>query len=632
LHVPAELATGTSPDAPRPCCSLRNAPHRGDDHPGPAIRDSACADRPTGAINVTRPKAHASASPVRTQLTKAPTGINGLDEITLGGLPSGRTTLICGSAGCGKTLLAMEFIIRGATQFNEPGVFVAFEETAAELTENVASLGFNLEGLIADHQIVVDAVVIERSDTEETGEYDLEGLFIRLGQAIASIGAKRVVLDSIEALFAGLPNLVVLRAELHRLFHWLKDQGVTSIVTGERGAGTLTRQGMEEYVSDCVIVLDQQATNQGSSRLLRIIKYRGSLHGTNVYPFLIDEDGISVLPITSLGLQHLASAERISSGVARLDTMLGGKGYYRGSSVLVTGMAGTGKSSLAATFVDATCRRGERALYFSFEESADQLIRNTRSIGIDLEPWVAKGLLLIHPARPTLSSLELHLITMRKAIGAFEPRAVVIDPLNSFVGDHNETEVKALLLRLVDFLKTGQITAFMTSLTAGGHSSEQTEVDISSMIDTWLLLRAIEANGERNRGMYILKSRGMNHSNQIREFVLSDHGVELRDVYVGASGVLAGSARIAQEAQEQAAQLAGQQDIELRQLGLERKRKALEVQIASLRGEFEAHETEALRAIGQAQTQTAKLAQGRVAMGMSRKVDATVNKPRRGLK
>jgi circadian clock protein KaiC len=581
---------------------------------------------------MTRRKTHAPAPPMRTQLAKTPTGIKGLDEITFGGLPAGRTTLICGSAGCGKTLLAMEFIVRGATEFNEPGVFLAFEESAAELAENVASLGFDLKRLIGRRQVVVDAVRIERIDTEETGEYDLEGLFIRLGQAIESIGAKRVVLDTIESLFAGLPNLVVLRAELHRLFHWLKDKGVTAVVTGERGDGTLTRQGLEEYVSDCVIVLDQQATNQGSSRLLRIIKYRGSLHGTNVYPFLIDDDGISVLPITSLGLQHPACTERISSGVARLDTMLGGEGYYRGSSVLVTGIAGTGKSSLAATFVDATCRRGERALYFSFEESADQLIRNTRSIGIDLEPWVTKGLLHIQSARPTLSSLELHLITMRKAIGAFEPQAVVIDPLNSFVGDHNEGEVKALLLRLVDFLKTRQITAFMTSLTAGGHSAENTEVDISSLIDTWLLLREIEANGERNRGMYIMKSRGMNHSNQIREFVLSDHGVELRDVYVGASGVLAGSARRAQEAQEQAAQLAHQQDIEFRQLGLERTRKALEAQIASLRGEFEAQETETLRLIGQAQTQTARLAQGRVDMGLSRKADAPANKPRRGSK
>jgi circadian clock protein KaiC len=581
---------------------------------------------------MTRRKAHAPASPVRTPLTKPPTGIEGLDEITCGGLPTGRTTLIYGSAGCGKTLLAMEFIVRGAMQFNEPGVFVAFEESATELAENGDSLGFDLNGLIARQQVVVDAVRIDRSDIEDAGEYDLEGLFIRLGQAIESIGAKRVVLDTIESLFAGLPNPLLLRTELHRLFLWLKDQGVTTIVTGERGDGALTRQGLEEYVSDCVIELDQRATNQGSSRLLRIIKYRGSWHGTNVYPFLIADDGISVLPITSVGLQHLVSTERISSGVARLDTMLGGQGYYRGSSVLVTGTPGTGKSSLASTFVDATCRRGERALYFSFEESADQLRRNARSIGIDLAPWMTKGLLLIQSTRPTLSSLELHLITMRKAITTFEPHAVVIDPLNSFVGDQNEAEVKQLLVRLVDFLKTRQITAFMTSLTAGGHSSEQTDVDISSLIDTWLLLREIEANGERNRALYIMKSRGMNHSNQIREFVLSDHGVELRDVYVGSSGGLAGSARIAQEAQEQAAQLLRQQDIEVRQLGLERKRKALQVQIASLRGEFEADEAETLRLVGQATTQTAQLAQGRVDIGRSRKVDATPTKARRGLK
>lgn len=577
-----------------------------------------------------RRKAPAHASPGKKQLTKVPTGIEGLDEITLGGLPFGRTTLICGGAGCGKTLLAMEFIARGATQFNEPGVFVAFEESATELAENVASLGFDLKRLIARKQVVVDAVRIDRTDIEETGEYDLEGLFIRLGQAIDSIGAKRVVLDTIESLFAGLPNQAILRAELHRLFVWLKHKGVTTIVTGERSGNALTRQGLEEYVSDCVIALDQEATSQGSSRLLRIIKYRGSLHGTNVYPFLIDDDGIAVLPITSLGLQHPVSNERISSGVERLDTMLGGKGYFRGSSVLVTGIAGSGKSSLASTLVDATCRRGERALYFSFEESKDQLIRNARSIGIDLGKWVTKGLLVIQSVRPTLSSLELHLISMRKAVIAFQPHAVVVDPLNSFVGDRNKAEVRGLLVRLVDFLKTQQITAFMTSLTNGGHSPEQTEVDISSLIDTWLLLREIEGNGERNRVLYIVKSRGMDHSNQVREFVLSDHGVELRDVYVGPSGVLAGSARIAQEAQEQATRLSQQQDIEFRQLGLERRRKALEAQIASLRGEFEAQETETVRLIGQAQTQTARLAQGRVVMGRSRKGDATPNKATRG--
>lgn len=581
---------------------------------------------------MSRGKAHKDALPVRTQLTKARTGIEGLDEITLGGLPAGRTTLICGGAGCGKTLLAMEFIVRGATQFDEPGVFVAFEESATELAANVASLGFDLRRLIARKQVVVDAVRIDRTDLEETGEYDLEGLFVRLGHAIDSIGAKRVVLDTIESLFAGLPDAGILRAELQRLFRWLKDKGVTTIVTGERGDGALTRKGLEEYVSDCVIVLDQQATSQESSRLLRIVKYRGSLHGTNVYPFSIDDDGIEVLPITSLGLQHPASTERISSGVPRLDTMLGGKGYYRGSSVLVTGMAGTGKSNLASTFVDATCRRGERALYFSFEESAHQLIRNARSIGLDLEQWVKKGLLLIQPARPTLSSLEQHLLTMRKAISGFAPHAVVIDPLNSFVGDQNEAGVKGLLTRLVDFLKTRQITAFMTNLTAGGQSAEHTDVDISSLIDTWLLLRALEANGERNRAMYIMKSRGMNHSNQIREFVLSDDGVELRDVYVGPSGVLAGSARIAQEAQEQAVLLSHQQDIEFNQLGLERKRKALEAEIASLRGECEAQETETLRLIAQKQTERVRLAQGRVDMGRSRQVDATANKARRGSK
>jgi len=562
----------------------------------------------------------------RTQLPKSPTGIQGLDEITGGGLPKGRPTLVCGGAGCGKTLLAMEFLVRGARQFNEPGVFMAFEETAQDLTQNGASLGFDLKDLIARKKIVVDFVYIERSEIEETGEYDLEGLFIRLGQAIDSIGAKRVVLDTIDSLFAGLPNPLILRAELRRLFRWLKDKGVTAIITSERGEGTLTRQGLEEYVSDCVILLDQRASDLISSRLLRIIKYRGSTHGRNEYPFLIDENGISVLPITSLGLQQAASTQRIPTGIERLDAMLGGAGYYRGSSVLISGTAGTGKSSFAAHFAQAACRRGERALYFTFEESPSQIMRNMRSIGIDLSPWVQKGLLQFEAHRPTFAGLEMHLTTMRKAVTAFKPQVVIVDPLNSFIIGGNETQVKSMLMRLVDFLKMNQITSLYTSLTSDSGALEQTDVAISSVIDTWVLLRAIEIGGERNRGLYILKSRGMAHSNQIREFLLTDHGVELRDVYVGPGSVPSGSARLTQEAKEQAAQAARKQEVERGQLELERKRKALEAQIAAMRVEFEAQETETLKIIAQEQTREAHLTQERVDMGQSRKADRKANR------
>jgi circadian clock protein KaiC len=568
----------------------------------------------------------------RRQLPKAPTGIQGLDEITGGGLPKGRPTLVCGSAGCGKTLFAMEFLVRGATQFNEPGVFMAFEETAQDLTQNVASLGFDLKDLIARKKMVLDFVYIERSEIEETGEYDLEGLFIRLGHAIDSIGAKRVVLDTIESLFSGLPNPLILRAELRRLFRWLKTKGVTAIITGERGEGTLTRQGLEEYVSDCVIVLDHRANEQISSRRLRVVKYRGSTHGTNEYPFLIDENGISVLPVTSLGLQQIASTGRIPSGIPRLDAMLGGAGYYRGSSILISGTAGTGKSSLAAHFAAAACRRGERALYFAFEESPSQIIRNMRSIGIDLQVWVKKGLLQFQANRPTFAGLEMHLTMMHKAINAFKPQVVIVDPLNSFVIGGNETEVKAMLMRLVDFLKMNRITGLFTNLTSGGSALEQTDIAISSLIDTWLLLRDIEIGGERNRGLYILKSRGMAHSNQIREFLLTDHGVELRDVYVGPSGVLTGSARLAQEAQEQAAQTMHEQEVERRKLELERKRRVIEAQIAAMRTEFEAQEAETLNIIEQEHAREVHLTQERVDMALSRKADAKPNQHRKGSK
>lgn len=579
------------------------------------------ATRPSTRIQETRP-----------HLPKSPTGIVGLDEITDGGLPTGRPTLVCGGAGCGKTLLAMEFLVRGATQFNEPGVFMAFEETAQDLTQNVASLGFDLNDLVARKKIVLDFVYIERSEIEESGEYDLEGLFIRLGSAIDAIGAKRVVLDTVESLFAGLPNQAILRAELRRLFRWLKDKGVTAIITGERGDGTLTRQGLEEYVSDCVIVLDHRVSEQTSSRRLRVVKYRGSTHGTNEYPFLINEDGISVLPVTSLVLQHIASTERVATGIPRLDAMLGGKGYYRGSSVLVSGTAGTGKSSIAAHFADAACRRGERVIYFSFEESPSQTLRNMRSIGIDLQPWVKKGLLQFQANRPSSAGLETHLAMKHKVIDDFKPQVVILDPLNSFVVGENEIGVQSMFMRLMDYLKTNQITGLFTNLTSGGSVVEQTDIGISSLIDTWVLLRAIDNGDERNRGLSILKSRGMAHSNQIREFLLTDHGVELRDVYVGAGGVLTGSARLTQEAQDQAQQMLRKQEIERQQLELETKHQALEAQIAALRAEFEVRKTQSLRITGQEQAQGAQLAQGRLDMGRSRDEDAAAKQPKRGSK
>jgi len=554
-------------------------------------------------------------------LAKSPTGIQGLDEVTEGGLPTGRPTLVCGSAGCGKTLLAIEFLVRGAVEQNEPGVFVAFEETEEELTKNVASLGFDLNDLVARKKILLDHVHLERNEILEAGEYDLEGLFIRLGYAIDSIGAQRVVLDTIESLFAGLSNHSLLRSELRRLFRWLKDKGVTAIITGERGEGTLTRQGLEEYVSDCVILLDHRLAEQISTRRLRIIKYRGSTHGTNEYPFLIDENGISVMPVTSLGLDHPASMERISTGIPRLDAMLGGKGYYRGSSVLVSGTAGTGKTSVAAHFAEAACRRKERCLFFCFEESRSQILRNMRSIGMDLEPHVQNGLLEFVTARPTLHGLETHLALIQRAIREFKPGIVVMDPITNFLAVGTPSESKAMLMRLVDFLKSGRITALVTSLTESSHSLEQSEVGLSSLIDTWLLLRDLESNGERNRGLYIIKARGLAHSNQIREFVLTDHGAELVDVYLGPEGILTGSARVAQEAQDRRTQSERQQEIERKRLDLKRKRETMQAQIAVLQAELEAEEAYMQKLIAQEETRETGLLQDRAEMARSRKAD-----------
>ena len=565
-------------------------------------------------------------------LDKCPTGIEGLDLITAGGLPRGRPTLVCGTAGCGKTLLGIEFLVRGATAYNEPGVFVSFEERAEDLASNVASLGFDLHKLQAQRKLAVDFVKVERSEVEETGEYDLEALFIRLGYAIDSVGAKRVVLDTIESLFGGLQNQGILRAELRRLFGWLKDRGVTAVITGERGEATLTRQGLEEYVSDCVILLDHRVVGQITTRRLRIVKYRGSSHGTNEYPFLIAEDGISLLPITALNLDYQVSSERVSTGVPGLDDMLGGKGVYRGSSVLVTGPAGIGKTSLAASFAAAACRRGERCVYFAFEESRDQLLRDLRSIGLDLAPYVQRGLLHFELARPTFFGLEMHLGRMHRRIDQLRPTTVVVDPITSLLSAGAAADVHPMLFRLIDFLKQRGLTAFLTALTSGGAAAEATDLGVSSIVDTWLLLRDIELSGERNRGLFVLKSRGMAHSNQIREFRFTDQGIALADAYLGPSGVLTGSARLAQEALEQSAAGARRQEIERKQRALQRRSAVLEARIAALRAEFETETAEMLSDIREAQSYEGQVLEDRGRMAQSRQAAPGSNAKRQPAK
>jgi circadian clock protein KaiC len=527
-------------------------------------------------------------------IVKVPTGIVGFDQITGGGLPAGRATLICGGAGCGKTLFALEFLIRGAVSHDQPGVFVAFEETTDELIGNAASLGFDLAGLIDDKKVAIDFIKIDRSEIEETGEYDLEGLFVRLGHAIDSVGAKRIVLDTVEALFGGFTNEALLRSELRRLFRWIKDRGLTVVITAEQGKGTLTRYGLEEYVSDCVINLDNRVADQVSTRRLRVVKYRGSAHGSNEYPFLIDEQGISVLPVTGLGLDYPVVEDRVPTGVPALDDMLEGGGYFRASSVLVSGTAGTGKSSLAAHFVDASCRRKERTLYFAMEESAAQVVRNMRSIGIDLEVWQNKRLLQIHAARPTVFGLEMHLVTMHKAIERFSPRAVVIDPISSLMAAGNAFEVKSMLVRLFDYLKMKGITCLVTSLTSGP-GLDETDIGISSLIDTWFQLRDIEINAERTRGLYLVKSRGMGHSNQVREFLITAKGVDLVPVAVGPQGVLTGSARVNHEAEQRIQDVVLRQEMARRQRNLQRRKARIDAEIEALRSEYaaEAEETAA---------------------------------------
>jgi circadian clock protein KaiC len=551
------------------------------------------------------------------QLPKARTGIAGFDEITKGGVPQGRPTIVCGGPGCGKTMFAVEFLVRGATEFGEPGVLMTFEETAAEMNKNVKSLGFDLDDLAARKKLVMDYVRIEPAEIQETGAYDLEGLFIRLQYAVDKIGAKRVVLDTLEAVFSGFSNQGLLRAEIRRLFRWLKDRGLTTMVTAERGDGALTRYGLEEYVSDCVIFLDHRVNEQVSTRRMRVIKYRGSSHGADEYPFLIDEQGFSVLPSTSMGLDHAVSSQRISSGVKELDDMLEGKGYFRGSSILVSGTAGSGKSSLGAHLAEQTCKEGKRCLHIAFEESPAQTMRNMRSIGINLAPYVKKGVLRLEAWRPTQSGLEMHLLRIHKLVERYKPGVVIVDPVSNLIAG-NTTEVHAMLMRLMDFLKTKNITVFFTVLTQGGQALERTEVQISSLSDTWLLVRDLEQNGERNRCLYVLKSRGMANSNQVREFVMTKNGIRLLPVYVGGGTMLTGSARLSQEAREKAEETLRFHEMKEKNKALEAKRRALEAKIAVMRAEFAEEEERLAQGIKREEERERILARDLAAMASLR--------------
>ncbi|MGZ5984044.1 MAG: circadian clock protein KaiC [Caulobacteraceae bacterium] len=549
-------------------------------------------------------------------LAKAPTGVTGLDDITLGGLPQGRPTLLCGSAGCGKTLMAMTFLVNGATRFDEPGVFMSFEERSEDLAANVASLGYDVAALIADKKLVIDHVRIEPSEIEVSGEFDFEPLFVRLGYAIDQIGAKRVVLDTVEALFSGFKDQAVLRAELRRLFGWLKDRQVTAVITGERGEGQMTRYGIEEYVSDCVILLDNRVHDQVTTRRLRIVKYRGSSHGTNEYPFLIDDRGVSVMPITSAGLRHRISSDIVPTGVADLDAMFGRGGFYRGSSVLLSGLAGTGKSTFSAWFAHSVCSLGERCLYFAFEESPDQIVRNMRSAGIDLQKHVDSGLLMFESARPTLYGLEMHLTRMHRDIEQFAPSAVVVDPISAFRGV--QSEIHATLLRLADTCKDRGITAFFTSLSLASDHANEADRGVSSLMDTWISLTDVESSGERNRVLFVLKARGMSHSNQMREYLLTGDGIRLIDPYVGPEGVLTGAARQAQAARERDQALARAQATDRRYRELDRRRAAIERQIAELRAGIDAEQSEEAMLASQEAMREQNIVADRAAMASKR--------------
>jgi circadian clock protein KaiC len=555
---------------------------------------------------------------VRSQLPKSPTGIVGFDEITDGGLPTGRPTLVCGPPGAGKSLFALQFLVNGINRYAEHGVFLTFEESRDDVVANVGSLGFDLEALERDGRLVVDALTMEPRAVE-IGEFDLEALIVRLAWAVEQVQAGRVVIDNVEALFAAFDSPSLIRTELRRLFRWLKDHRLTTVITAERGDGTLTRHGIEEYLSDCVMVLDDRVVQDVATRRLRVLKYRGSTHGRNEYPFLIGVDGLEVLPITSLGLGQRVSSERVSTGVAGLDEMLGGRGVFRGSSVLVSGTSGTGKTTIAASVADAACRRGETVLFFGFEESQAEIERNMASVGLDLTRWQEHGLLYFHCERPTTFGLEDHLATMQRLIQTLAPKLVVIDPVSSLARGATPFDVSALLMRQIYYLKSAGITAVMTMLDE--HSGVEHPIQsISSLVDTWVQVVMLEALGERNRGLYVLKSRGMSHSNQIREFLLSDSGVSIVPVVIGPDGVLTGSARVAAESAERATAQGLSREAEELARALERRRDSVESHVAALRADFGAEESLTQRLIETSQRAREAVRLDRLEQGRQRSV------------
>lgn len=565
-------------------------------------------------------KLHDSGDRTRVELPKSATGITGFDEITLGGVPTGRPTLVSGPPGAGKSLFGLQFLIHGATRCDEPGLYLGFEGSRADLAADVGALGIDLDALEQGGGLLIDAQTMER-EAVQTGEFDLEALMVRAAYGVKKIGAKRVVLDSLESLFAAFSSTPeVVRSEVLRLFRWLKDQGLTAVITGERGEDALIRHGMEEFLSDCVVLLDHRVVDEVATRRLRIVKYRGSTHGRNEYPFLIGPDGLEVLPITSLGLNQQVSNDRISTGVDGLDEMLGGAGVFRASSILISGTSGTGKTTIASSFADAACRRGETVLFFGFEESQPEILRNMASVSLDLNHWIEQGLLHFHCERPTTLGLEDHLATMQRLIRKFTPTMVVIDPVSSLSRSSGAPDVSSMLMRQIYYLKSAGITAVMTALNQGGTELEHTEMSISSLVDTWLLAITLGGNGERNRGMYVLKSRGMAHSNQIREFLIDDNGVSLIPVYIGPNGVLTGSARAAQEAAERAVELGLAQESGELAAALELRREAVEQHVIALRADFDAEENLTGRLIETSKAREDALMLGRQQQGRQRTV------------
>ena len=539
------------------------------------------------------------------------TGVKGLDDVLGGGIPQGHAMLLVGKPGTGKSILSMEYLLHGIELHKENGVYISFEESEKQIISNAASFGWKFEEMVKKNKLAISYIDMQPEQMRTVGDYDLSALILRVKGAIKKVNARRVVIDGINNLLSTFDDERIIRSDLLRLIREIKEVNATIFITGERGHDSWSKMGFEEYLADGLMHLDNRTDGNYQTREIQVVKCRGINHYTGKSPFIINSEGMSIRPLITADFDYKVLKSRVSTGIADIDNMLGGKGLYRGSTVYITGPSGAGKTSISSSFANGACSRGERALFLAFEESSDQIIRNMKSIGLSLDKWVNEKLLYFYTARATTNSLEGHLDNIMTMVREVEPTCVVLDPISAFRPIANENETKLMLIRLNDYLRARKITTVFTALSSDGEYSEHADVQLSSIADTWIVVRIMDYKGERNNVMQLMKSRGMSHSRQMKEMYFTGNGLKLQNVYQGPEGVLTGAARIGQEKYEKLKEARNVIEIDKNRKKIERKKSLLEASIEALKHEYE-EELEALHAaIEEAEEQNSKIKETR---------------------